>query len=64
MKLRCPICRKVLDKVLLQQSRREKFFPFCSERCKWIDLGKWIDEGYKIISDLKQKNGEQKKEDE
>jgi endogenous inhibitor of DNA gyrase (YacG/DUF329 family) len=22
--------------------------PFCSERCKLIDLGKWISEEYKI----------------
>lgn len=24
------------------------FRPFCSERCKMIDLGQWADENYKI----------------
>jgi endogenous inhibitor of DNA gyrase (YacG/DUF329 family) len=24
------------------------FRPFCSERCKQIDLGRWIDESYRI----------------
>jgi uncharacterized protein len=26
------------------------FFPFCSERCKLVDLGKWLDSEYKVIS--------------
>lgn len=26
------------------------FRPFCSERCKMIDLGAWIDEEYAIAS--------------
>jgi len=25
--------------------------PFCSERCRLIDLGAWIDESYRIASD-------------
>ena len=27
-----------------------KFFPFCSERCKLIDLGAWFDAEYRIPS--------------
>jgi hypothetical protein len=23
-------------------------FPFCSDRCKTIDLGRWLDERYRI----------------
>lgn len=23
-------------------------FPFCSERCQTIDLGRWLDERYRI----------------
>ncbi|MGH7179578.1 MAG: DNA gyrase inhibitor YacG [Tepidisphaeraceae bacterium] len=23
-------------------------FPFCSERCKLIDLGRWLEEKYRI----------------
>lgn len=28
--------------------KKTKFFPFCSERCKLIDLGEWAFENYKI----------------
>ena len=24
------------------------FFPFCSERCKWVDVGGWLDAMYRI----------------
>ncbi|MBN1508798.1 MAG: DNA gyrase inhibitor YacG [Sedimentisphaerales bacterium] len=27
-----------------------RFFPFCSERCKLIDLGAWLDAEYRIPS--------------
>ncbi len=23
-------------------------FPFCSKRCKMVDLGQWFDEGHRI----------------
>ncbi|MGA2093239.1 MAG: DNA gyrase inhibitor YacG [Sedimentisphaerales bacterium] len=62
MKHRCPNCKKVITKALLEQSRREKFYPFCSERCKFIDLGRWLDAKYKIVSELKDK--EQPNDDE
>jgi endogenous inhibitor of DNA gyrase (YacG/DUF329 family) len=26
------------------------FFPFCSERCRLIDLGQWLDAEYRIPS--------------
>ena len=29
-------------------SEQRRFWPFCSERCKLIDLGKWLDGGYTI----------------
>jgi endogenous inhibitor of DNA gyrase (YacG/DUF329 family) len=25
-----------------------KFYPFCCERCQLVDLGKWLDEDYKV----------------
>jgi endogenous inhibitor of DNA gyrase (YacG/DUF329 family) len=41
--LRCPICKKpVKDK--------DADFPFCSERCRIIDLGKWASGGYVVSS--------------
>ncbi len=42
-KPRCPICREPVE------SRREnEHFPFCTERCRMMDLGKWLDEDYTI----------------
>jgi endogenous inhibitor of DNA gyrase (YacG/DUF329 family) len=36
---------------LQRQGKEAKFFPFCSERCKLIDLGAWFEAKYKIISE-------------
>ena len=41
LSLRCPTCRKVV-------LRSEAEFPFCSDRCRLIDLGKWASGGYVI----------------
>ncbi len=41
--LRCPICKKPL-------TRRGPDFPFCGERCRLIDLGKWASGAYVISS--------------
>jgi uncharacterized protein len=38
--IRCPMCGKSFD------SDESKTMPFCSERCRRIDLGRWLDEGY------------------
>ncbi len=27
---------------------RNRAFPFCSDRCKLVDLGKWLGEEYRI----------------
>lgn len=43
--LRCPGCRKIV-------LRSEPEFPFCSERCRLIDLGKWASGGYVISTPL------------
>jgi uncharacterized protein len=39
----CPNCKK-----LSVYSTSNAFRPFCSERCKMIDLGDWANENYKI----------------
>jgi endogenous inhibitor of DNA gyrase (YacG/DUF329 family) len=39
--MKCPICKK-------EVSPGDHFFPFCSERCKIIDLGNWASEKYVI----------------
>jgi uncharacterized protein len=40
---RCPQCGKTVD--LTPDNR---FRPFCSERCKLIDLGAWAAESYRV----------------
>lgn len=42
MKASCPICGKKVE------FRGNEFRPFCSERCKLIDLGNWIEECYRV----------------
>ena len=39
----CPQCKKQSE-----YSVNNAFRPFCSERCKMIDLGDWANENYKI----------------
>ncbi|HEY6447788.1 MAG TPA: DNA gyrase inhibitor YacG [Acidobacteriaceae bacterium] len=41
--LRCPTCRTLVTK-------EDENFPFCSDRCRVIDLGKWASGGYRISS--------------
>jgi len=43
--LRCPACRTVL-------TEQGDNFPFCSDRCRLIDLGKWASGGYRISSPI------------
>jgi uncharacterized protein len=42
MKRQCPICQKPTDSAV------DSDFPFCSERCRWLDLGNWASETYVI----------------
>ncbi|NNU16630.1 DNA gyrase inhibitor YacG [Parvularcula sp. ZS-1/3] len=37
--MRCPICEKQTDK---------SYEPFCSKRCADVDLGRWLNESYKV----------------
>jgi len=42
----CPTCAKPV-----QWHPENTFRPFCSERCKLIDLGAWANESYKVPVD-------------
>ena len=33
----CPVCRELT-------THAQEHYPFCSSRCKTIDLGRWVDE--------------------
>jgi len=45
LRLRCPICKKTVKST-------DADFPFCSDRCRLIDLGKWASGGYVIASPI------------
>jgi uncharacterized protein len=46
LRLRCPICKKAVKST-------DPEFPFCSDRCRTIDLGKWASGGYVISSPVR-----------
>jgi endogenous inhibitor of DNA gyrase (YacG/DUF329 family) len=39
--MKCPICKKTVK-------LGDPEMPFCSERCRDVDLGKWANEEYRI----------------
>ena len=41
--VKCPTCGKDV-----RWAPENRFRPFCSERCKQIDLGAWANEKYRI----------------
>jgi uncharacterized protein len=43
--LRCPICKK-------EVASDDPNIPFCSDRCRLIDLGNWATEKYSISAPL------------
>ncbi len=43
--MKCPICKKPVQ-------LGDPEMPFCSARCRLIDLGVWADEGYRIPGPL------------
>ena len=45
----CPICKKEVTKTNPE-------FPFCSERCRTVDLGNWAMEKYVISTPIDPRN--------
>ncbi len=41
---RCAICQR---EVAFEQGLPE-LYPFCSERCRWVDLGRWFSGEYSL----------------
>lgn len=46
-RLRCPVCRKAVRSA-------DPDFPFCSGRCRTIDLGRWASGAYVVSTPLHQ----------
>lgn len=57
MRITCPICKKETT------WEENPWRPFCSERCKLIDLGKWASDGYSIEGEKKKEEEEEKDEE-
>jgi hypothetical protein len=47
----CPICRK-------EVAQGNPEFPFCSERCRLLDLGNWASGKYVISTPVNQPDNE------
>lgn len=47
--LECPICRCV---VAYHDNKEVPFRPFCSKRCKLVDLGRWLSEEYRVSEEI------------
>jgi len=45
--MKCPFCRKS------DSSAEDGISPFCSKRCKTLDLGAWASESYRIAGSTK-----------
>ncbi len=45
LSLRCPICDRQMEG---QSTADWPDYPFCSRRCRVIDLGRWLDEAYRL----------------
>ncbi len=46
-KVCCPTCRKSGDWFA------GKFGPFCSQRCRLVDLGQWFNEAHRVSEPLR-----------
>ncbi len=46
MRAKCPTCERLMD-----WDATNPFRPFCSERCKLIDLGAWLAEEHRVAGE-------------
>jgi endogenous inhibitor of DNA gyrase (YacG/DUF329 family) len=58
MRIRCPRCGE------LTTWEENPYRPFCSERCKLLDLGAWASEDYKIPGRKEEEEDETTNEDQ
>jgi endogenous inhibitor of DNA gyrase (YacG/DUF329 family) len=48
IRVKCPICGRSMGGSSLAEWPQ---FPFCSPRCKTIDLGRWLGETYRFAAE-------------
>ncbi|MDO4558178.1 MAG: DNA gyrase inhibitor YacG [Planctomycetia bacterium] len=52
-RIRCPICERWFDPASTDAS-----IPFCSIRCRHIDLGRWLGESYSVSCEKREEDDE------
>lgn len=60
LRVECPNCGKT---VVRTRPEDAPFFPFCCERCKLVDLGKWFEEQHRISAELGDRSLEEREEE-
>ena len=45
IRVKCPICSKSFE---IEKLGELPSFPFCTDRCRMLDLGRWIDGAYAL----------------
>ncbi|HOL73246.1 MAG TPA: DNA gyrase inhibitor YacG [Bryobacteraceae bacterium] len=55
--MKCPICKK-------EVAPGGPYVPFCSDRCRLIDLGNWASEKYRISTPLRPESEIEKEEED
>jgi len=56
---RCPTCRS-----LVRPRAENPAFPFCSPRCRAIDLGRWFTGSYRVAGEPAQEQSAERDNDE
>jgi len=51
-KVRCPICERAMD----QGPKEWPDWPFCSKRCRMVDLGRWLGGNYRITTRMSEED--------
>jgi hypothetical protein len=51
--MQCPVCNSLFN------PEKSPVMPFCSGRCKEIDLGRWLGEQYSLPADPEAEEGEE-----
>lgn len=55
----CPICRKAIAGPATDADPLPKYFPFCSDRCRLVDLGRWLDGKYQVPAEVTDEQDDQ-----
>ncbi|HEV7226687.1 MAG TPA: DNA gyrase inhibitor YacG [Pirellulales bacterium] len=55
--VRCPVCDRRFE------SSESQTVPFCSDRCRRIDLGRWLGEEYSVPAERQEEDEEYPEEE-